>query len=131
MAAEMTANIRVGLAAGKCVAPRRKRSSALVRKPAVMWSAAAAGAMVLVGSAWWLNLSATDSDSIARIAKNLVHPVAQVGGAKEAEDRGAVVTASAEGVELRENGVAVSIPQAPTRPVGVTVSAPGSASARY
>lgn len=145
LAAEMTANIRVGLAAGECVAPRRRRTGSFAHRPAAMWAGAAAGVVVLLGAAFWLNLPASDADSLGRFARTLVHGAAQSGnrGASSAEDRGPVVEASADGVELRENGVAVSIPQgpfasppfgvavAPSRPVAVTVSAPGSASARY
>lgn len=132
LAAEMTANIRVGLAAGECVAPRRSRTASFVYRPVAIWAGVAAGAVVLIGTAFWLNLPASDTESLARAARGLVHGASQTGRiTRAAEDRGSVVEASAEGVELRENGVAVSIPQAASRPVAVTVSAPGSASARY
>ncbi len=132
LAAEMTANIRVGLAAGECVAPRRSRTAAFVHRPVAIWAGVAAGAVVLIGTAFWLNLPVSDTESLARAARGLVHGTVQSGSTRAAaEDRGAVVEASADGVELRENGVAVSIPQAASRPVAVTVSAPGSASARY
>lgn len=133
LAAEMTANIRVGLAAGECVAPRRSRTGIFVHRPMAMWASVAAGALVLIGTAFWLNLPASDAESLARAARGLVHGTSQTGSATRGatEDRGPVVEASADGVELRENGVAVSIPQAASRPVAVTVSAPGSASARY
>ena len=129
LAAEMTANIRVGLAAGECVAPRRSKAISFGWKPAAI----AAGVVVVLGAAFWLNLPASDGESLARAMKTLFQ-----GGAPNhfrpalaAEQRGPVVEASADGVELRENGVAVSVPQAATRPVSITVSAPGSASARY
>lgn len=134
LAAEMTANIRVGLAAGECVAPRRKKAVSFGWKPV----AAAAGVIVLMSAAWMLNLPASDGDSLAHAMRSLfqgsgrgqVRPNPGAGTAV-AQERGSVVQASSDGVELRENGVAVSIPEAASRPVAITVSAPGSASARY
>lgn len=125
LAAEMTANIRVGLAAGECVAPRRRKVASLGWKPLAI----AAGVVALLGAGWYLNMPASDGDSLARAMRSLF----QGGGAhvRPAQERGSVVEASADGVELRENGVAVSIPQAASRPVAITVSAQGSASARY
>jgi hypothetical protein len=144
LAAEMTANIRVGLAAGECVAPRRgkldwKPSAGYLSRvhgwrAVAAWGGITAGAAALLSVAFLLNLPASDGDSIARF----LHTLVQGGGRSTSaraisarEDRGPVVEASSNGVELRENGVVVSIPQAPTRPVAITVSAPGSASARY
>lgn len=57
----------------------------------------------------------------------LIHGVAST----YREDPGPVVEASATGIELRENGSALKISQGPLRPIAVSVSAQGSASARY
>jgi hypothetical protein len=125
LSAEMTANIRVGLAAGECVAPRvRKTPAALPWKPA----AVAAGVAALVMGAWWLNMPASDTQALSRVWQGLRH-----GGrlAMPAADLSTVVEASSEGVELRENGSALGIEQAGSRPVTFSVSAQGSASARY
>lgn len=142
LAAEMTANIRVGLAAGECVAPRRKldwKPSAgyLSRthgwKVVAAWAGITVGAAALLSAAFLLNLPASDGESLMRSLHALVQG-GRSGSARLAPgigDRGPVVEASSSGVELRVNGVVVSIPQAPTRPVAITVSAPGSASARY
>ncbi len=142
LAAEMTANIRVGLAAGECVAPRRSKLDSLGWKsPAAgwrtiaAWSAVAAGVAMVLSAAWALNLPSSDGDSLARA----MHSLFQGNGSRSTsargnpllEERGSLVEASASGVELRENGVAVSIPRAASQPVAITVSAPGSASARY
>ena len=157
LAAEMTANIRVGLAAGECVAPRRGHAawkaaswsnqsgkpggwskSGGWSKPGgwrmiAAWSGITAGVVVLLSSAFLLNLPSSDGESLLRAMQNLVHGNGRIGPGPglPGEGRGAVVEASAKGVELRENGVAVSMPQASTLPVAITVSAPGSASARY
>jgi len=58
MAAEMSANVRVGLEAGECVASR-------VHKPKVStgWrvAAASAGVAILLVTAWWLNMPRADT----------------------------------------------------------------------
>lgn len=166
LAAEMTANIRVGLAAGECVAPRRGKLDlgkldlrwnpsrrlrgartawpaagwpaagwpAASWKTIATWSAVAAGVAVILGAAWILNLPSSDGDSLARAMHSLFQGSARSYPARPIlnnDDRGPVVEASSDGVELRKDGVAVSIPQASSRPVAITVSAPGSASARY
>jgi hypothetical protein len=47
------------------------------------------------------------------------------------EDRGMMVEASSSGVELRENGNMLGVTQGAARPLAVSISAQGSASARY
>lgn len=155
LAAEMTANIRVGLAAGECVAPRRGKldlsrswSPSGLRswpvtgwKAVAAWSAVFAGVVTVLSAAWVLNLGTSDGDSLSRSMHALFQtnhsgPVrswsgrAASNGSGIMDWRGAVVEASAEGVELRRNDVAVSTPQSGTRPVAITVSAE-SASALY
>ncbi|MBV8843202.1 MAG: hypothetical protein JO307_10370 [Bryobacterales bacterium] len=124
LAAEMTANIRVGLEAGECVAPRRKKR--------VVWTwawhaaAAAAGIILLTGAALWLNFPESDKEVLGKAVGQLFQ-----GRSAPIEDRGPVVEASPAGVELRENGGALKISQGALRPLAVSVSAQGSASARY
>ena len=125
LAAEMTANIRVGLAAGECVAPR-KRAPLAWSFPGWRIAAAAAAVVVLLAGAWWLNLPASDAQSLGKAMQALVH-----GRPNPVEERGPVVEASSRGIELRENGSAMAISEGGARPVSITVSAPGSASARY
>jgi hypothetical protein len=141
LAAEMTANIRVGLAAGECVAPRRSKLDTLRwRSPAAgwrtvaAWSAVAAGVAMVLSAAWVLNLPSSDGDALARAMHSVFQGNARSSAGRAnplLQERGSIVEASASGVELRENGVAVSIPRAASQPVAITVSAPGSASARY
>jgi hypothetical protein len=123
LAAEMTANIRVGLEAGECVAPRRKKRIAWGWQAA----AAAAGITLLVGAALWLNFPMSDKAALGKAMGQLIH------GAPSGyrEETGPVVEASSTGIELRENGSALKISQGALRPVAVSVSAQGSASARY
>jgi hypothetical protein len=47
------------------------------------------------------------------------------------EERGPVVEATSSGIELRENGSSLGVSQGASRPLAVSVSVQGSASARY
>jgi hypothetical protein len=118
LSAEMTANIRVGLAAGECVAPASPEigSAPWNWKPAVAFSALA----LVFSAAWWLNMPPHDW---AVISKAFSGPVA--------EDRGPVVEASSAGIEFRENGSAMGVSSSNAKPVATSVSFGGSASARY
>lgn len=127
LAAEMTANIRVGLAAGECVAPR-------VHKSAFNWrpAAAMAGLAVVLATAWWLNMPPATTQALGRAVRAVAHgggSVAMPGAGPE--DRGMVVEASSAGIELRENGSMLGVTQGASRPLAVSISAQGSASARY
>jgi hypothetical protein len=129
LSAEMAANIRVGLAAGECVAPH-------VRKHAVPagWRMAAAisGLAALLVVAWWLNMPAAQTASLGRAMKAIV-------GGREwqakhmlgLDEASSLVQASAEGVELRENGSAMTLSQKGARPVSVSLNTQGSARANY
>jgi hypothetical protein len=124
LAAEMTANIRVGLAAGECVTPRERKVAAISWRPAAI----AAGLVVLLAGAWWLNIPRTDTEAIGRAIRDMA-----TGGRMSAtqEERGPVVGASSAGVVLVENGGQIRIDQGGLEPVMYSVSTQGSASARY
>jgi hypothetical protein len=124
LAAEMTANIRVGLAAGECVTPRERKVATISWRPAAI----AAGLIVLMAGAWWLNIPRTDTEAIGRALRNMA-----TGGRISAtqEERGPVVAASSSGVEVVENGGRMGMEQSGLQPVMFSVSAQGSASARY
>ena len=124
LAAEMTANIRVGLAAGECVTPRERKVATISWRPAAI----AAGLVVLLAGAWWLNIPRTDTEVIGRALHNIA-----TGGRSgfTQEERGPVVGASSNGVELLENGGRLGIEQSGLEPVMFSVSTQGSASARY
>ncbi len=121
LAAEMTANIHVGLAAGECVAPRRRKHVPIGWRPA----AAMAGLSVVLGLAWWLNMPPETTRSLGHALTAVVH------GGSVAPERGLVVKADSTGIELTENGNSLGVVQGSNRPVAVSVSAQGSASARY
>jgi len=121
LSAEMTANIHVGLAAGECVAPRRRKSVPLGWRPA----AAMAGLTIVLGVAWWLNMPPETTRSLGRAFTSVWH------GGTVPQERGLFVQADASGIELRENGASLGVSQGTNRPLAVSVSAQGSASARY
>jgi hypothetical protein len=124
LAAEMTANIRVGLAAGECVTPRERRVGAISWRPAAI----VAGLAVILAGAWWLNIPKSDSETIGRALRQMA-----TGGRMNAtqEEMGPVVSASSSGVKLLENGGQMGIEQKGLEPVMFSVSTQGSASARY
>jgi len=119
LAAEMTANIRVGLAAGECVAPARVAApTGWNWKPV----AAFAGLTFVFGAAWWLNVPVRDGEVLGKAF--LFSPAVR-------EEHGPVVEASSKGIEFRENGSAMGVSTSDARPVATSVSFGGSASARY
>jgi len=129
LAAEMTANIRVGLAAGECVTPRERKVAAISWHPVAI----AAGLVVLLAGAWWLNIPRTDTETISRALRNMATGergvAAKIGTSQE--ERGSVVGASPAGVVLVEKGGRMGIDQSGLEPVMFSVSTQGSASARY
>lgn len=134
LAEEMTANIHLGLAAGECVAPRSRRRTGFTPRfaPTFAWAwrpmALVGGLMAVLTAAWWLNMPASDTQALSRVMRGIVH-----GGRRSvlAEESGPVVEATPAGVELRENGGALGVSQSGLRPLTVSVSVQGSASAHY
>ncbi len=130
LAEEMTGNIRVGLAAGEAIALFDKP----VRlKPRLKWHAALVimGAAMIFGIAFWSSLPPQQAGHLVTSLKRiraerigtLLHP-----GAASAE--GIVLEASSSGIQVRENGSAMSLM---THSDGATVSVSmhGSAGVRF
>jgi hypothetical protein len=126
MAAEMTANIHLGLSAGECVAPRRRKSPVMSWRPAAVM----AGVVVLLAAGWWLNMPDSTTRALARALTAVVHGHGSVNPVP-ADETGTVVSANDKGIELRENGATLGISQGSAPPLAVSVSMRGSASARY
>jgi hypothetical protein len=128
MVAEMSANVRVGLEAGECVASR-------VNKPTLStgWrvAAASAGVAILLVSAWWLNMPRADSLALGRAMQRIAQEGPWRGAGLALEDRGPTVQVSASGIQLQQNGGTLGMSQGQERPVNVTLSVQGSARARY
>jgi hypothetical protein len=106
------------------VAPR-------IRKSTFGWrpAAAMAGLSVVLVTAWWLNMPPSTTQALGRAMSAIVHGRGSV--TVPIEDNGMVVEASSSGIELRENGNMLGVTQGTARPLAVSVSAQGSASARY
>ena len=129
LAAEMAANIRVGLAAGECVTPRAPRHTIPMG-----WrvAGAVAGLCALLVLAWWLNMPAAQTASLSRAMKAIVNgPQGRARHMLGLDDAATLVQASSEGVELRENGGALTLSQVGIRPVSVSLNTQGSARAHY
>ncbi len=131
LSAEMTANIRVGLEAGECVAPRKSRKAISASiperwRPVALASAVAAMLTLMLGGAWWLNVPAQDTQALNRAMHSIWR-----GRAAMSDERGAVIEASSEGIELRKNGGSLGVSQDAARLMTVSVSTQGSASAHY
>lgn len=117
LSGEMTANIRVGLAAGECVAPQKSDRIRLSYRPAM---GLAGLFVVLLAAAWmkpWSNLPWMSSGKPVSLS--------------EFSGSGPVLEASASGIELKQNGSALALTQGAERPVAVSVSTQGAARARY
>lgn len=134
LSAEITANIRVGLAAGECVAPRRRKTASLGWRPAAAMAALAAVLVV----AWVLNMPASTTQELGRAFTAIWNGHGSVTGSVmgpamvPARDGRLVVELSSSGIELRENGSTVlGVSQDQSKLVDVSASVQGSASARY
>jgi hypothetical protein len=129
LSAEMSANIRVGLAAGECVAPRGRHGRAFL--PAAWRPVALASAVAVVLSAvlvggWLLNVPTQETRALSRAVRSIWH-----GRSTMPEERGPVIEATSEGIELRKNGGALGVSQDSAKLMNVSVSTQGSASAHY
>lgn len=125
LSAEMAANIRVGLEAGECVPAL---ASARERRP-VAWRPvfATAGLTAVVLSALYLNFPAEQRQSLARGVGRLWHaPAATV-----AQESGVALAATRNGIEVRENGSAMTMVSPGDGPSVVVVNTGGSLRARY
>ena len=128
LAAEITANIRVGLAAGECVAPRPRKSGAWGWRPA----AVVAGILAVLAGGWWLNMPPAQTQELGHAMRAVWGARGRVGiRGWSPDERGPVVEATSAGIELRENGSSLGVAQGTARPVAVSVNVQGSASARY
>jgi hypothetical protein len=130
LAAEMTANIHVGLAAGECISSAARRETSTVWNSLSNWNwkpvAAVAGFVMVFSAAWWLNL-ASDTAALGRVWDRVISHEASV----VPLEHGPVVAASSDGIEFRENGSAMGVSSGTTQPASVSVSFGGSASARF
>jgi hypothetical protein len=155
LSAEMTANIRVGLAAGECVASNPAAPGAgkfrglprVARRSPAPWRVAAVcvGVGALMAAAWWLNTPARQTESLSRAVRAIASnpfsgspfnsPFKRArlfgGGFSVGDDAAFSVAVSTQGIELRENGARLGVSQGKDRPVAVSLNVKGTARARY
>lgn len=121
LAAEMKANIHVGLAAGECVSGVRDRRRLVPWRPALI----AGGLSAVLISGWFLNVPAESRASLARGIERLWNrPTA-------AADRGISLEATRNGIQVSERGSALTMMHAGANPAVVVVNTRGSLRARY
>jgi hypothetical protein len=113
LAAEMTGNIRVGLAAGECVAIAPSNTERIGWRPA----AVLASASLFVFVAWWLN-----TPSPRRTANN--YPL-------EAVKPGIILEPTSGGIALKQNGATLTLHTRSKGRSAIFGSAPGSLRVRY
>ena len=102
LAAEMTGNIRVGLAAGECVAPISHPERGVWRTAGLV-----ACGLLLMSTAWWLNIPSRDHST------------------------GVVLEATQSGIQMKQDGAALMLLKPKTSSTPVYGSAPGSLRVSY
>lgn len=112
LAAEMQANIRLGLVAGAIVEPPRSLPERLDWRAAVV----VASLTVAVTTGWFLSVPGR------------LKPVAPVAAIAST---GATLEATSEGIELKDNGGSFTLLAPKTQNVSYTVDAEGAVGARY
>jgi hypothetical protein len=126
LAGEMTANIRVGLEAGECVGDVETERPVPAKPVWLAWRPALAGASlaVLLLGGWYLNFPAEQRSSFARGVGNLLHrpPAAEAGVSLEA---------TRNGIQVSENGSAMTMMSPGSEAPVVVVSARGGLRANY
>jgi anti-sigma factor RsiW len=129
---EMGANIRVGLAAGECVAQSRGRRDRDRMPIRVNWRPAAltAGGIALLSVAWVLNMPPGTTAELGRAMSAVMHGRGSIANPNPDDGNGPIVVANQQGIELRVNDHSMGGSQ-DERPVAVTVSLVGSASERH
>jgi len=131
LAEEMTGNIRVGLAAGQAIASFDKPPA--VRRPRLAWNAGTvlACASILFAFAFWANIPRPQAEhlvqALKRIAAHGIGNFAQPGLRQE----DVILEASTSGIEVKENGRALSLMHPHSDGATVTVNMQGSAGVRF
>jgi hypothetical protein len=128
LSTEMVANIRVGLAAGRCVEQRRPALVAHRFRPAAVVASIAA---LFVGG-WWLSVSSDPGlhVSTAMQFRQVLHALQRTPAAQSV-DNAVTVGSTQDGLEVKQNGAVLRIGHPGAAPALVTASTAGSVRARY
>ena len=130
LAQEMTGNIRVGLAAGEAIA--RFDKPAVHNRPRLAWNAgtALACATVLFVFAFWANIPRPQTDHLIQGLKRIA---TQRVGSAMFQQEGVVLEATSNGIQVKENGRAMSLmhPHSDMDSATVSVNMLGSAGVRF
>jgi hypothetical protein len=127
LAVEMKANIRLGLAAGECVGPWRSKPVPV----SIGWKPAAAfacAAMLITAGGWWLNVPPASTRRLGTAIRSVWNRDLRL---LVPADPGVSVTADRDGVEVKQNGAAMTLMNPGTLPSVVTASTQGEVRARY
>ncbi|MGH7246702.1 MAG: hypothetical protein ACREH9_01225 [Pseudomonadota bacterium] len=150
LAEEMTANIHVGLAAGECVgpAPKMRRlpgwnlggpglERRLGRGHLRGWNleawgvgAVGAGLCLLLALGWWMRMPSSDTQALTR-AFHTVWTGRGPAAEPLSSGPGVVLEANTGGIEVKQNGRAMTFVSPSAEAVTVSVSLQGSAQASY
>lgn len=129
---EITGNIRVGLAAGECIAGFQKRS--IVARPRLGWHAATvlACATIIVAATLWFSLPKRELDQLVASLKQVrFDRIGKVVRGPVLAQQGIVLEASPSSIGIRENGGTMSFLQPHSETGAISVSMQGSAGVRY
>jgi hypothetical protein len=126
IASEMAGNIRVGLDAGECVGPARSKgiSVNIGWKPAIAFGCAA----MLMVTGWWLNIPPSSTQRLGNAIRSVWNRDLRLVGPADA---GVSIEAVRDGLELKQNGAAMTLMNPGGRPSFVTASTRGEVRARY
>lgn len=126
LASEMTANIRVGLAAGECVneVPKRIAAVRLGWGPALVFASMAA---VMAGG-WWLNVPPGAPQRLGMAIRGMWAPRPVV---PSSMDMRVSLSAGRDGIEVQQNGSVMTLMNPGASPSVVTASTQGAVRARY
>ena len=126
LASEMTANIRVGLAAGECVneAPKRAAQARLGWGPALVFASMAA----VIAGGWWMNVPPEAPQRIGTAIRSIWERGPR---APAAMDMRVSLAASPEGIQVKQNGAVMTLMNPGASPTVVTASTQGAVRARY
>lgn len=129
LAAEMTGNIRVGLAAGECVSQNVKVAS----RGIPMWKPvmAIAAMLAVVMGGMWLNFPAAQRQSLAQGLQRIWSHEDRTAPPMTAADAGVYLESTGTGIEVKDNGGTLTMMHPDARPSVISVSTQGSVRARY